>query len=194
MIQSRADLMDADAVSSLADAGCEEVWIGAESGSQKILDAMKKGITVEQIHSARDQLGKRGIRACFFIQFGYPGEMLADIEATVELVRTALPDDIGVSVSYPLPGTEFFDQVSPELRSKRHWQESNDLDMMFQGTFSTAHYRRLRNFLHRDLEIRLGRIGPGLSGNVAASDDEWSRLLGMADDHRNGAPTPLRVA
>ena len=194
MIQSRADLMDAKAVASLAEAGCQEVWIGAESGSQKMLDAMKKGITVEQIHNARNQLGEQGIRACFFIQLGYPGEMLEDIQATVQLVTTELPDDIGVSVSYPLPGTEFFDLVSPELRGKRHWQESNDLDMMFQGTFSTGYYRLLRNFLHRDLDTRLGRIGSGSPADIAAVNDEWTDLHSAAETHRNGAPTRLRVA
>ncbi|TPW12621.1 MAG: radical SAM family Fe-S protein, partial [Acidimicrobiaceae bacterium] len=93
--------MNDQAVDALALAGCEEVWLGAESGSQRILDAMGKGITVDQIWSARRRLGERGIRACFFIQFGYPGETWDDIEQTVGLVAELLPDNIGVSVSYP---------------------------------------------------------------------------------------------
>ena len=68
---------------------------------------MDKGTQVEQIAVARARLGAAGIRACFFIQFGYPGETFDDIMATVQLVRDTLPDDIGVSVSYPLPGTRF---------------------------------------------------------------------------------------
>ena len=75
--------MNEQAVDALARAGCDEVWLGAESGSQRILDAMDKEITVEQIRAARQRLGEHGIRACFFIQFGYPGETWDDIEATV---------------------------------------------------------------------------------------------------------------
>ena len=81
--------------------------MGAESGSQKILDAMDKGMRVEQIYAARENLRRHGIRACFFLQFGYPGEEWSDIEATIRMVRETAPDDIGVSVSYPLPGTRF---------------------------------------------------------------------------------------
>ena len=97
MVQSRADLMTPDAVAALARAGCVEVWLGAESGSQKILDAMTKDIEVEEIVSARRRLGEVGIRVGFFLQFGYPGETYADIKLTVQMVREALPDDIGVS-------------------------------------------------------------------------------------------------
>jgi radical SAM superfamily enzyme YgiQ (UPF0313 family) len=191
MIQSRADLMDADTVNALAAAGCEEVWMGAESGSQKVLDAMKKGITVEQIHRARRLLGVHDIRACFFIQFGYPCETLEDIEATIELVRTALPDDIGVSVSYPLPGTEFYDLVRHELRGKSNWRESNDLDIMFKGTFKSGYYRRLGKFLHRDLNARLGKNGNGTDMELATLDAEWRHLIAESESQRNQQPTAL---
>ena len=93
MIQSRVDLMTEEAVAGLKQAGCVEVWMGAESGSQRILDAMEKGTQVEEIAVARARLGAAGIKACFFIQFGYPGETFDDIMATVQLVRDTLPDD-----------------------------------------------------------------------------------------------------
>ena len=114
-IQSRADLMTPQAVAGLQRAGCAEVWLGAESGSQAVLDAMDKGITVDQIRAARAELGRAGIRAAFFVQFGYPGEELDDIVATRELVRSTLPDDMGISVSYPLPGTRFHAMVADQL-------------------------------------------------------------------------------
>src|SRR5215831_64655 len=106
-IQSRCDLMTRDTVDALRRAGCIEVWMGAESGSQRILDAMEKGIRVEQIREARENLGGHGIRACFFLQFGYIGEEWEDIQSTIEMVRSTRPDDIGVSVSYPMPNTRF---------------------------------------------------------------------------------------
>lgn len=191
MIQSRADLINTEVVSSLASAGCEEVWLGAESGSQKVLDAMKKGITLDQIYLARDLLRKYGIRACFFIQFGYPCETLEDIKSTIELVRTALPDDIGVSVSYPLPGTEFYDMVRHELHNKRHWDESNDLDVMFKGNFKSAYYRRLGNFLHRDLDTRLKVNSNRASEELADVEEEWNNIIEEADLYKNINPVSL---
>ena len=94
---------------ALRDAGCREVWLGAESGSQKILDAMHKGTRVAEIAQARRALGAEGIRVGFFLMLGYLGEELDDILATRDLVERTRPDDIGVSVAYPLPGTKFFD-------------------------------------------------------------------------------------
>jgi radical SAM superfamily enzyme YgiQ (UPF0313 family) len=147
-MQSRCDLMTRDTVASLKRAGCKEVWMGAESGSQKILDAMEKGTRIEQIYQARENLRRHGIRACFFLQFGYPGETPEDIDKTVRMVRETAPDDIGVSVSYPLRGTRFYDRVAAELGEKENWSESGDLAMMFRGTFSTEFYRELAESLH----------------------------------------------
>ncbi|HEX2898846.1 MAG TPA: radical SAM protein, partial [Bacteroidia bacterium] len=136
-IQSRADLLlDGDTVAALARAGCEEVWIGAESGSQKVLDAMDKGITVSQIMEARALLKKHGIRAAFFLQFGYLGETWEDIQATIDMLFGAMPDDIGVSVSYPLPGTGFHEKVKAELGTKSNWTDSDELALMFKNTYS----------------------------------------------------------
>ena len=108
MMQSRPNLMKPPVVAALADAGAEEVWLGAESGSQQILDAMDKGTTIDQIRTATRNLKASGIRTCWFIQLGYPGEEWEDIILTREIIRAERPDDIGVSVSYPLPGTKFF--------------------------------------------------------------------------------------
>ncbi len=154
MIQSRADLLlKGTTVRSLADAGCTEVWIGAESGSQKVLDAMEKGITVEQIAEARALLRRHGIRASFFLQFGYRGEMMEDIQATITMVKRLMPDDIGISVSYPLPGTKFYASVVHELGEKRNWTDSDDLAMMYRAEFSPAFYRRLHRYVHRTFRI-----------------------------------------
>lgn len=149
-IQSRADLLiQGSTVKDLARAGCQEVWIGAESGSQKILDAMDKGIRLEQIREARLLLRKHGIRTAFFIQFGYPGEGIEEIEATFRLVQELLPDEIGVSVSYPLPGTPFFESVKDQLKTKTNWVDSDDLDMMFENSYPTGFYKHLQRHLHR---------------------------------------------
>jgi len=212
MIQSRADLMTEEAVAGLKQAGCIEVWMGAESGSQKILDAMEKGTTVEQIYTARERLRRAGIRACFFIQFGYPGETFDDIMATVELVRTAMPDNIGVSVSYPLPGTRFYRMVHEQLGPKTNWSDSGDLAMMFQGTYRSPFYRHLHRLLHRELEVRqmiadcktqITDVGDGVAAEAAmdklrsALDEltaDWLKLGQLEVTSRSEAPTVIAGA
>jgi anaerobic magnesium-protoporphyrin IX monomethyl ester cyclase len=151
----RVDLIiKGDTARALARAGAQRVWVGAESGSQKILDAMEKGTQVEQIYAAARRLHSVGIEVGFFLQFGYPGETRADIERTLQMVRDCRPDDIGMSVSYPLPGTRFFAAVQHELGSKQNWQNSDDLAMLYGGPFSTAFYRMLHRVLHREFRAR----------------------------------------
>jgi radical SAM superfamily enzyme YgiQ (UPF0313 family) len=153
-MQSRCDLMTLSTVAALKRAGCDEVWMGCESGSQKILDAMDKGIRVEQIYTARQNLRRFGIRACFFLQFGYPGEGWSEIEATIRMVRETAPDDIGISVSYPLPGTKFHQNVYTQIGPRPNWSDSADLAMIFRGAYSSEFYRALADALH--LEVRGG--------------------------------------
>jgi anaerobic magnesium-protoporphyrin IX monomethyl ester cyclase len=150
-MQSRCDLMTRDTVEALRRAGCTEVWMGAESGSQRILDAMGKGARVKDIYRARENLRSHGIRACFFLQFGYPGEAWAEIEETIRMVLETRPDDIGVSVSYPLPGTGFYERVSAQLGQKSNWSDSADLAMLFQGAYSSEFYRALADALHAEV-------------------------------------------
>jgi anaerobic magnesium-protoporphyrin IX monomethyl ester cyclase len=168
-IQSRVDLMTEKAVAGLARAGCVEVWLGVESGSQKVLDAMDKGTDARLIPVARERLRRAGIRACYFLQLGYAGETFADIMETVQLVRDTLPDDIGVSVSYPLPGTRFHEMVKAQLGDQDHWRDSDDLAMMFQGTYRTPFYRHLHRLLHKELRLRQRLATSGANGAAAAA-------------------------
>lgn len=149
----RADLVKPSVVAALKKAKCHTVWIGAESGSQKILDTMDKGITVEQIYTARRLLGKAGIRVGYFIQYGYRGETRADIELTLKMIRETIPDEIGISVSYPLPGTKFYESVKAELSEKQNWVDSEDLAMLYRGTYSTEYYRILYRVTHHLLRL-----------------------------------------
>lgn len=149
-IQSRADLLlQENYVSALAASGCESVWMGAESGSQKVLDAMDKGIRVEQIYQATRLLKHYGIRPCFFIQFGYPGELKADIELTVNMINELLPHEIGISVSYPLPGTAFYEKVKSDMQQKFNWTDSDEMALLFQNTFKPAFYKQLHRYVHK---------------------------------------------
>ena len=170
-MQSRVNLMTPRVCAALAGAGAEEVWLGVESGSQKILDAMDKGTKIEQIRTATRNLRARGIRSCWFIQLGYRGEEWEDILSTRDLIRAERPDDIGVSVSYPLPGTEFYDRVKQELNGQTHWYNSDDLAMMFQGRYETRFYKMIRDLLHDEVRCE---TAPNLSAR-------WAEL-----EHRQG--------
>lgn len=150
-IQSRVDLLlKEDTIDALAESGLEEVWVGAESGSQAILDAMDKDTTVAQIYEATRLLKEKGVRVAFFIQFGYLGETKADIEKTISMIKELVPDNIGISVSYPLPGTKFYDKVKDDLKLKANWTDSDDLAMMFKGTFNSKYYKKLHRYVHKE--------------------------------------------
>ena len=150
-IQSRADLMTHTTVTALKRAGCAEIWMGVESGSQKVLNAMDKGLRVSDVVTARSRLADEGIRACYFLQFGYPGETWEDIQQTIALVRSTRPDDIGISFSYPLPGTVFYERVQEQIGAKRNWTDSDDLCVMFRAAYKDEFYRALRNALHAEV-------------------------------------------
>lgn len=148
-IQSRVDLLlEPETIQSLAESGAETVWVGAESGSQKILDAMDKGITIHQIHSATALLREKKIRVALFLQLGYLGEQKEDIDLTIKMLLDILPDEVGISVSYPLPGTKFYEKVKHQLKEKQNWTNSDDLAMMFQNTLHTDYYKRLHRYVH----------------------------------------------
>ena len=149
-MQGRVDLLlQENNIIDLARAGCDNIWMGAESGSQKILDAMDKGTTTEQIEKATTLLKKHAIKPSFFIQFGYPGETKQDIEKTIAMINRLLPYEIGISVSYPLPGTAFFEKVKSELVEKTNWTDSDELALMFRNTYQPAYYKQLHRYVHK---------------------------------------------
>ncbi|WAC03767.1 radical SAM protein [Lacinutrix neustonica] len=150
-IQSRVDLLlKEDTIDALAESGLQEVWVGAESGSQSVLDAMDKETNVVQIYEATRLLKAKDVRVAFFIQFGYLEETKKDIEQTIHMIKELLPDNIGISVSYPLPGTKFYEKVKDDLQLKANWTDSDDLAMMFKGTYSAQFYRKLQRYVHKE--------------------------------------------
>jgi radical SAM superfamily enzyme YgiQ (UPF0313 family) len=150
----RADGVTEATARALGAAGCRTAWIGAESGSQRILDSMEKGTRVDQIGDATRRLHAAGIEVGFFLQFGYPGETRDDIERTLQMVRDCQPDDIGVSVSYPLPGTPFYERVKAQLGEKRNWIDSADLAMMYRATYVPQFYKTLHASVHAEFRAR----------------------------------------
>lgn len=156
-IQSRVDLLlKEDTIDALAESGLEEVWVGAESGSQRILDAMDKGTKVEEIYQATSLLKAKKIKVAFFLQFGYLEENQDDIQKTIAMVKELKPDNIGISVSYPLPGTKFYDKVKDDLKLKANWTDSDDFEMMFKGSYNSNYYRKLQRFVHKEFRKSQG--------------------------------------
>lgn len=155
-IQARADLLlQENYIRDLARSGCDNIWMGAESGSQKILDAMNKGTTVEQIAESTKLIRKYGMKPSFFIQFGYLGETKEDIRKTVRMINKLLPYEIGISVSYPLPGTIFYEKVKGDLREKTNWTDSDELALMFRNTYQPAFYKQLYRYVHRSYRMHI---------------------------------------
>jgi anaerobic magnesium-protoporphyrin IX monomethyl ester cyclase len=170
--------------------------MGVESGAQSVLDAMDKGLTLDQVRGAVARLRGAGIRVGFFLQFGYPGEGWREIEMTRSLVRELTPDDIGISVSYPLPGTRFHDRVQARLGEKRNWAQSDDLDPLFPGLFSRDFYRRLSRTVHAEFRTRHAlRALQGLVTTPRAADRaSLKALTGLAELPRWLANTALLYA
>ena len=185
-IQARADLINSETAEALAQAGCEEAWMGVESGSQSVLNAMEKGLNVEDVLSARENLSANGIRAAFFLQFGYPGETWSDICKTIDLVRQTRPDDIGVSLSYPLPNTRFHERVRDQLGYKQNWNDSDDLCVMFKGAYRDDFYRLIRDALHLEVESWHDN-----SEAAAQSQTLWAEIERLEPLSRNEDATSL---
>ncbi len=152
---SRPDiLLMGNTLNYMQESGCKTIWIGAESGSQKILDEMDKGTTVLQIYNVSKAVKELGIEIAFFIQFGYLGEDWNDIKLTRKMINDNLPDDIGISVSYPLPGTKFHQKVKELMNDKKNWIDSDDLDLIFSGTYEIKFYKLLHRFVHYEYRIK----------------------------------------
>jgi radical SAM superfamily enzyme YgiQ (UPF0313 family) len=150
---SRADRLNAQVMDSLAELGCLRLWIGSESGSQRVLDAMQRGVTVEEVRRAIALAQSRGIQAGMFLMWGYEGEGLEDIEATVEHVKLSEPDVFLTTVSYPIKGTPYFEEVSSRIVSSKPWAEGSDRDYCLRGRHSRRFYQYADQLLHSEVEL-----------------------------------------
>ncbi len=150
---SRADRMNTRVVDTLAEMGCLRLWIGSESGSQRILDAMQRGVTVEQVRQAVELCKSRGIQTGMFLMWGYEGEQLEDIEATIEHVKRADPDVFLTTVAYPIKGTPFYDSVSGRVATAGPWETSSDREFRLLGRHSRRYYQFADQLLRSEVEL-----------------------------------------
>jgi anaerobic magnesium-protoporphyrin IX monomethyl ester cyclase len=138
---TRADRFNTRMAETLAQLGCFRIWIGSESGSQRILDAMQRGVKVEQVREAVSLCKQHGIQTGMFLMWGYEGEEISDIEATVDHVKNCRPDVFFTTVSYPIKGTPYFERVASKLVTLRPWQDSTDRELMVKGRHSRRFYQ-----------------------------------------------------
>ncbi len=138
---SRVDLVDEEVLGRLKDIGCRKILYGVESGSQRVLDSMKKGITVEGIHRISRLTRKLGIEQYWFLIYGYPPEDIHDLRLTIDMVRRLQPDDYGVTVAYPLPQTEFYETVQHTMKEGKHWRMTRDNVVLYNNKYGSMFYR-----------------------------------------------------
>jgi anaerobic magnesium-protoporphyrin IX monomethyl ester cyclase len=161
---SRADRLNDEMLDLLAELGCFRIWIGSESGSQRLLDSMDRGVKVEQVQRAVQMSRSRNIQSGMFLMWGYEGEEMEDIEATIEHVRTAQPDVFFTTVSYPIKGTPYYQQIQHKLVQLKPWGQSSDREIKIRGRHSRAYYAYADTLL-RD-EVQLARL------TTAGTDDQ----------------------
>ena len=160
---TRADRLNARVAAQLAELGCERVWIGSESGSQRILDAMERGVTIAQVRDAVAQLKQNGIHTGMFFMWGYEGEELSDIEATYEHVKACSPDVFFTTLSYPIKGTPYYDEVAPKLVQLGPWQATTDHEIKIRGRRSRRFYHLADQLLRSETPTETARVRQSLA-------------------------------
>jgi len=153
---SRADRLNEEIVDLMAELGCFRIWIGSESGSQRILDSMERGVRVEQVQEAVELSRSRGIQSGMFLMWGYEGEELQDIEKTIAHVKRSDPDIFLTTVAYPIKGTPYYERTAARLVQLKPWAQSSDRELMVKGRHSRKFYEYADSLL-RD-EVRLVRL------------------------------------
>jgi len=143
---TRADRMNEEVIRNLRESGCFRVWIGAESGSQKVIDLMDRRVEIKQVQDMIQLARKHGIEAGTFIMVGYPGETKEDIYATVNHLKASDPDVYTITVAYPIKGTPLYAEVEDRFLTDLPWESSTDRDIDFKRTYNRKYY---------DLAIRM---------------------------------------
>ena len=174
---SRAERVDGEVADALLSLGCFRVWIGSESGSQRILDAMERRVRVERVEEATRLLRGRGIEVGFFIMVGYEGEEDHDLVATLMHIRRSAPDVVLTTTAYPIHGTTYAAALADRLVNPRPWAASSDRETLIRGSKSRRYYDAARAWIENDAEShRLRRIGRNVASIPPAVRAGWARL------------------
>jgi radical SAM superfamily enzyme YgiQ (UPF0313 family) len=148
---SRADRLTPEMMDLLAELGCFRLWIGAESGSQRILDSMGRGVKLEQVHRAVEMCRERKVESGMFLMWGYEGEDIEDIEATINHVSRSRPDIFFTTVSYPIKGTPYHSKISEKLIQIAPWGKTSDRELRIRGRHSRNFYAHADRLLREEV-------------------------------------------
>jgi len=162
---SRADRLNSQVVDLLAELNCFRIWIGSESGSQRVLDAMQRGVTVQEVQYAVEACRTKGIQTGMFLMWGYEGEAIEEIEDTIRHVKRCKPDIFLTTVAYPIRGTPYFEEVADRVVDPESWAESSDRNFRISGRHSRRFYQHADQLLRAEVEF------DKLSYQQGASDD-----------------------
>ncbi len=162
---TRADRVNERIAATLKELGCMRVWIGSESGSQRILNAMERGVTVEQVRRAVALCKANEIETGMFLMWGYDGEEIDDIEATVDHVKQCRPDVFFTTVSYPIKGTPYFEKVASRVVNIKPWRQATDREFQIRGRHSRRFYKYADELLRGEMSSQ-----PDAGAILAARD------------------------
>jgi len=194
---TRVNLATEPMLSALKEMGCRKIYFGAESGSQKILDAMHKGIRVPQIYRAAELCRRLGIESYFFMMVGYPGEEWEDLQQSVKMLRETRPDTFSTTIAYPLPGTPFYEQVRDRLMFEADWSLDWDYTaenkLLFRrDRYNTLFYRWVMRWFKKewqDARLQAGEALPPLTRGRVKAGLWLSRLMVRLLAHSPAAST-----
>jgi anaerobic magnesium-protoporphyrin IX monomethyl ester cyclase len=157
---SRADRLNEKLVEALAEMGCQRLWIGSESGSQRILDAMQRKANVEDVQAKTRLLQAQGIEVGMFIMLGYEDEDISDLEATTEHLKRSNPDLFLTTVAYPIKGTKYYQTVQDRIASHLDWAGRTDRDLKVNGRYSRRFYEHATRWMVNSVNLhKLRRTG-----------------------------------
>ena len=114
---------------------------------------MERNVSVEEVRSGVSLCQERGIQTGLFLMWGYQGEELSDIEATIDHVKKSGPDVFLTTVAYPIKGTDYFKDVSPSLLAPPMWENSSDRDYTVRGRHSRLYYRFADQLLKNEVAL-----------------------------------------
>ena len=169
---TRADRLNPRIAQLLAELGCFRVWIGSESGSQRILDAMDRGVTVDQVQSSVALCRSVGIQTGMFLMWGYEGEELSDVEATIRHVKTSQPDIFFTTVAYPIKGTPYFAEIDGRVENLQPWKLGSDREVRIRGRHSRRFYGFADKLLRAEVELERSRTGAGSDRAMTSALEE----------------------
>jgi radical SAM superfamily enzyme YgiQ (UPF0313 family) len=138
---TRAERLNDEILQLLKEVGCFRIWIGAESGSQTIIDAMDRRVDVNQVKKVIQDTNAMGIETGTFIMLGYPGETEKDIEETIQYLKEANPTLYTITVAYPIKGTSLYNEIEHKITQQPDWETSTDRDIDFERTYSRKYYQ-----------------------------------------------------